>query len=112
MGFQEQSGGVLTFCATLFAFCRTAWDFRNSQAVCGVSLSAESICRTAWDFRNSQAVKKEGVAFGLRAPNSLGFQEQSGGDVSEAFVREVPPNSLGFQEQSGGGGSTTGAPEP
>ena len=37
-----------------------------------------------------------------REPNSLGFQEQSGGHNLLIELADIRPNSLGFQEQSGG----------
>ena len=105
---------------------RTAWDFRNSQAgakseskrrkqlaeqlgISGTVRRAVRICssvassgRTAWDFRNSQAAGVLGNIPQTEGPNSLGFQEQSGGvERMRSFISRAP-NSLGFQEQSGG----------
>ena len=126
LGFQEQSGGLLPLNISATANRRTAWDFRNSQAVQKLVQFGNTICRTAWDFRNSQAVsprvgrttrslpnslgfqEQSGGCRGgeerkwRRGPNSLGFQEQSGGSSGEVFYGENWPNSLGFQEQSGG----------
>ena len=150
LGFQEQSGGPGTPEPTPFTPSRTAWDFRNSQAVhsknrprlpllgrtawdfrnsqagakseskrrkqlaeqlgiSGTVRRAVRICssvassgRTAWDFRNSQAAGVLGNIPQTEGPNSLGFQEQSGGvERMRSFISRAP-NSLGFQEQSGG----------
>ena len=69
----------------------------------GRSTMVSQCGRTAWDFRNSQAERRGGRQKENFLPNSLGFQEQSGGEsASSKSVADFMPNSLGFQEQSGG----------
>ena len=126
MGFQEQSGGSkkiaspklspaeqLGISGTVRRFHpaeahrrpgrRTAWDFRNSQAeVWELEDANLSGGRTAWDFRNSQAGTRPAEVSTIVSPNSLGFQEQSGGGLNAIIEASKQPNSLGFQEQSGG----------
>ena len=127
LGFQEQSGGWINGELEARELSRTAWDFRNSQAVKARPQSRLRIlCRTAWDFRNSQAggsmgsskpgssaeqlgisgtvrrLKKQNSQKKKPKPNSLGFQEQSGGSATGFPPHRSTPNSLGFQEQSGG----------